>query len=63
MKIHPPYNPKPKTDLDGTTGKNLADKLVKPAQELTKSVIETSNKVQEHKIYDKAINNSVHRNR
>ena len=63
MRIHPPYNPKSRTDLGGTSGKNLADGLVRPAQKLAKSVTETSSKVQEPKTYDEAINDPVHWNR
>ena len=63
MRIQPPHNPKPRTDLGETLGKNPTDGLVKLVQELTKSVTETSSKVREPKIYDEAINNPVYRNR
>ena len=63
MRIHPPHNPKPRTDLGGTSGKNPIDELVRPVRELAKSVTETSSKVREPKTYDEAINNSVHGNR
>lgn len=36
---------KPRTDPGGTSGKNPSDELVKPGQEVAKSVIETSSKV------------------
>ena len=63
MRIHPLHDPKSRTDLVGTSGKNPADGLVRPAQELTKSVTETSSKVRQPKTYDKAINDPVHGNR
>ena len=37
--------------------------LVRPTQEFPKLVTETSSKMQEPKIYDEAINNSIHGNR
>ena len=63
MKIQPSHNLKARADLDGTLGKNLADGLVRPVQELTKAVTETSSKLREPKTHDKAINNPVHGNR
>lgn len=63
MRIHLSHDLKPRTNLDGTTGKNFANGLVKPVQELAKSVTETSSKMQEPKTYDEAINNTIHRNK
>ena len=63
MRIHPHHDLKPKTDLGGTLGKNPADELVRPAQELAKLVSETSIKVREPKTYDEVINNPIHGNR
>ena len=63
MRIHPLHDPKPSTDLGGTSGKNSAEGLVRPARELAKSMTETSSKVREPKTYDEAINNPVHGNR
>ena len=63
MRIHLPHNPKPRTDLGGTSGKSLADGLVRPVRELAKSMTETSSKVREPKTYDEAINDPVHGNR
>ena len=63
MRIHPLYDPKSRIDLGGTSGKNPADGLVRPMQELAKSVTETNSKMREPKIYVEAINNLVHGNR
>ena len=63
MRIQPPHNPKPRTNLGETSGKNLANRLVRPARELAKSLTETSSKVREPWTYDKAINDPVHGNR
>ena len=63
MKIHLPHNPKPKTDLGETSGKNPADRLVRPAQELAKAVTKTSSKVRERKTYNEVMNNLIHGNR
>ena len=63
MRIHPPHNPKSRTDLGRTLSKNLANGLVRPTQELTKSVTKTSSKVWKPKIYDEAINDPVYGNR
>lgn len=64
MKIDLSHDSKPRTDLDRTSGKNLLeDKLVKPAREFVKSVIETNSKVQEPKTYNEVINDLIHRNR
>ena len=54
---------RPRTDPDGTSGKNPLDGLVRPAQELAKSVTETSSKVREPKTYDEAVNNPINGNR
>ena len=63
MRIHFLHDLKPRTDLGGTSGKNLANKLVRPMQELAKLVTETNSKVREPKTYDKAIKDFVHGNR
>ena len=63
IRIHPSHNLKLRTDLGGTSSKNPANGLVRPAQELTKSMTETNSKVQEPKTYDEAINNPIHENR
>ena len=64
MRIRPPCDPKPRTDLDETSGKNLlGDGLVRSAYEFAKSVTETSSKVQEPKTYDEVINDLIHKNR
>lgn len=65
MRIHPPFDLKPKTDLRGTLGKNLLvkDRLVRFVYKFVKSVTKTSSKVQESKIYDKATHNLIYRNR
>lgn len=60
MRIHLLPNPKPRIDLGRTFVKNLVDVLVKPAQELVKSVTETSSKLQEFKTYDQEINYSIY---
>lgn len=47
MRIQPPCEPKTRTDLDETSGKNfLGDGLVRRAYEFAKSVAKTSSKVQ-----------------
>lgn len=64
MKTYSLYNPKPRTDLGGTSGKNsLKDRLIKPVSKSTKWVAKTNSKIRESKIYNKAINNFMHRNR
>lgn len=64
MKIYPPRDPKPKTDLGRASGKNLlGDGLIRPAYEFAKSVTKTSSKVREPKIYDEAINNLIYGNK
>lgn len=45
-----PQDPKPKTDLGRTIGKNLlGEQLVKPMYEFAKLITETNSKVQEPK--------------
>ena len=63
MRIHLPLDLNPKTDLGKTSGKNPENGLVRPIQELVKSVTKTSSKVQEPKTYDEAINAPLHGNR
>ena len=63
MRIYLLFDPKLRTDLDGISGKNSADRLVRPVQELAKSVTETSSKVQKPKTYNKAINDSIYGNK
>lgn len=65
MRIHPPFDLKPKTDLCGTLSKNLLikDGLVRLAYKFAKSVTKTSSKVQEPKTYDKATHNLIYGNR
>ena len=64
MRIYPLRNPKPRTDLDGISGKNpLGDGLVRPAYKFAKSVTETSSKTRKPKTYDEAINDPIHGNR
>ena len=60
---NPPLAQRPRTDLGGTSGKNPSDGLVRPAQELAKSVTETSSKVREPKTYNEAVNNPINGNR
>ena len=59
----PPLAQRPKTDLGETSGENPPNGLVKPAQELAKSITETSSKVRKPKTYDEAVNNPINRNR
>ena len=63
MRIYLTFDPKPRIDLGGTSGKNLADELVRPVQELTKLVTKTSSKVREPKTYDKTINDLIYGNK
>ena len=42
IKIHLSLNPKPRTNLGETSGKNPVDRLVRPVQELAKSVTKTN---------------------
>ena len=53
----------PRTDPDGTSGKDPSNGLVRPAQELAKLVTETSSKVREPKTYNEAVNNPINGNR
>lgn len=58
------YNPKLRTHLDGISGKNpLRDRLVRLVYTFTKSITETSSKLQEPKTYNKAINHPIYRNK
>ncbi len=46
MKIQPPHDPNPRTDLGGTSNKNfLRDGLIRLAHKFAKSVTETNSKV------------------
>lgn len=64
IKIQACCNPMPKTDADGTSGKNLLwNRLVRLAYEFSKSIIETSNKIYELKTYNEAISDLIHENR
>lgn len=63
MKIYLSLDPKPRTDLDGITGKNLSNRLVRLVQNIFKAVTDTSNKVRESKTYDETINNPIPGNR
>lgn len=65
MRIHFFLDPKPRTDLGRTSGKNLLlrDELVSIAYKVAKSVAETNSKMQEPKTYDEIINNPVHESR
>lgn len=54
---------KPRTNLDKTSGKKPSDGLVKPTQELAKSMTENNRKVREPKTCDKAVNNPINGNR
>lgn len=60
---NPPLVRRPRINLSGTLGKNLSDRLIKPAQEIAKSVTEISNKVRKPKTYDKAVNNLIKGNK
>ena len=59
----PPLARRPRTDPGGTSGGNPLDGLVRPAQELAKSVTETSSKVREPKTYNEAVIDPINRNR
>lgn len=64
MRIQPPHDLRPRTEQDETSGKNpQRDRLVRPAHKFAKSVTKTNSKIQEPKIYDKAIHNLIHGNR
>ena len=60
---NPPLARRARTDPSGTLGENPSDGLIRPAQELAKSVTETSSKVHEPKTYNKAVNNPINGNR
>ena len=59
----PPLAQTPRTNPGGTSGENPSDGLIRPAQELAKSVTETSSKVREPKTYDEAVNYPINGNR
>lgn len=64
IKIYSFHNLNLKTNLGSTSTKNpLRDKLVKPAYKFVKSVAKTSSKVQEHKTFNKVINNFIYENK
>ena len=63
MRIHPLHDSNSRIDLCRTLGKNPLDRLVKPMQELAKSVTETSRKVRETKTYDETINDTINGNK
>lgn len=52
-----------KTDLSKTSGKNPLDGLIKPMQELAKSVTETSSKVRKLKTHNEAVNYQINGNK
>ena len=54
---------RPKTDPSKTSGKNPLNGLIKPLQELAKSVTETSSKVRKPKTYNEAVNNQINENK
>lgn len=58
-----PLARRPRTDLSKTSSKNTLDGLVRPIQELAKSVTGTSIRVRESKAYDEAVNNPINRNK
>lgn len=66
IRAEGPHNPalvsRPRIDLGGTSSKNSSNRLVRPAQKLAKSVIQTSSKVHEPKTYDEAVDNVINRN-
>lgn len=63
MRVNSPCNLKLRTDLDGTSSKNLLEKgLVRHAYKFAKSVTETSSKMHEPKTYNEVINDSIHGN-
>lgn len=67
MRAESIHNPslarRPKIDLDGTSGENPPDGLVKLVQKLANSVIGTSSKVHKPKIYNEVVNNPINGNR
>lgn len=48
---------RPRIDPSKTSSENFLDRLVRPVQELFKSVTKTSSKVHESKTYNQAVNN------
>lgn len=63
MRIQPFYDPNLKIDLGRTSDKNpLRIELIRPTHKFTKSVTETSSKVQEFKTYNEGINDPIHEN-
>lgn len=64
MKIDFSQIPNLKTDLDRTLSKNsLRNGLVEPIHKFDKSVIKTNSQVQESKIYNEVINDSIYGNK
>lgn len=64
MRIDLSHDPKPRTDLGRSSGKNpLRDGLVRPMRKFAESVTEISSKVREPKTYNEAINDPIHGNR
>lgn len=45
------------------SSKNPLDRLIRPVQELAKSVIKTNSKMHKLNIYDKAVNDLINKNR
>lgn len=63
MRIHPPLNPKLKTDLSRISGENpLRDKLVKSVYKFIKLISETNSRMREPRTYNEVINNLIHKN-
>lgn len=58
-----PLARKPRIDQGGSSGENPSKRLVKPAQELVKSITETGSKMHEPKTYDETVNDLIIRNR
>lgn len=58
-------NLEPRIDQSETLNKNhvIDDRLVRLTCKFSKSITETSSKIQEYKIYDKVISNPIHSNR
>lgn len=52
-----------KIDLNRTSNKNPLEELVKPMQEFAKLVIKTNSKIHKPKTNNKAINNTIYRNK
>ena len=63
MRMYLSLDPKPRTNPGRTSGKNSIDGLVRPAQELSKSVTKTCSKVREPETYNEVINDPIHGNR